>query len=279
MGQKTKELLLKIWVIFSTLTIGAIVVFILFYIFSKGASRINREFLLQSPKGMILGSEGGIFPAIVGSILLTFIACIFAGIFAIATAAYLRFYCKSKRFKSIIHLIIQCTAGIPSIVLGLFGYTFLVYKLRLGMSLLAGGITLGIMIFPYIEVRIEKILNEIDQELLDASFALGITKSYTFFHLVLPRYKTNFLSTITMAGGFAMGATAPIIFTAAVIFASAPKSLFSPVMALPFHLYILLGEGISIDMAYGTALVLVCIIILLNIFALGSTAFKRRKKR
>ena len=277
MGQKMKELLLKIWVVLSALSIGAIVIFILFYIFSKGASSISREFLFQSPKGMILGSEGGIFPAIVGSILLTFIACIFAGVFAIATAAYLRFYCKNKRLKGMIHLIIQCTAGIPSIVLGLFGYTFLVYKLGLGMSLLAGGITLGIMIFPYIEVRIEKILQEIEQELLDASFALGTTKSYTFFYLVLPMYKTNFLSTITMAGGFAMGATAPIIFTAAVIFASAPKSLLAPVMALPFHLYILLGEGISMDMAYGTALVLVCIIILLNMLALGATSFGRRK--
>src|SRR5690554_1709283 len=188
MDKKLKENLLKSWIFLSALCVGAVILFILIYIISRGIGSINIEFLLESPEGMIFGSQGGIFPAIIGSLLLTLIACIFSGILAIGTAIYLRFYCPKKRMKDLIHLIIQCTAGIPSIVLGLFGYTFLVYRLGLGMSLLAGGITLGIMIFPYIEVRVEKIIYEIEAELLEASYALGISKSYTFFHLILPMY-------------------------------------------------------------------------------------------
>ncbi len=277
MGRKLEENLLKIWILLSVLWVGAMILFILIYTISRGLGSISKEFLLSSPQGLILGSEGGIFPAIIGSLLLTLIACTFSGVLAIGTAIYLKLYCKSRRLMDLIHLIIHCTAGIPSIVLGLFGYTFLVYRLGLGMSLLAGGITLGIMIFPYIEVRVEKIIHEIEVDLLEASYALGISKSYTFFRLILPMYQRNIISTITMAGGFAMGATAPIILTAAVIFADVPNSILSPVMALPFHLYILLGEGISVENAYGTALVLVAIIILLNMVSLIGKPSKGRK--
>ena len=158
-------------------------------------------------------------------------------------------------------------AGVPSIVLGLFGYTLLVLYLRLGRTLLSGGITLGIMIFPYIQVRVEKTLKEVDKDIIDSSYALGVSKVYTLFKLILPICKADIVSAITLAGGFAMGATAPIILTAAVMFAPIPKSLSSPVMALPFHLYILTGEGISLEKAYGTALVLILILLIINILS------------
>ena len=274
MSEKIKNFLFKLWLIASTLTVLAIVVFIFAYIFIKGLSSINIEFIFGKPKGMPIGSEGGIFPAIVGSLSLTFIACLFAAVLAISTAIYTVFYCKSNKMESMIHLIIQSMAGIPSIILGLFGYTLLVLNLRLGRSLLSGGITLGIMIFPYIQIRVEKTFREIPRSIIDASYALGVSRSSTLLKLVLPLSKAEIISAITMAGGFAMGAAAPIILTAAVIFAPVPKSLSAPVMALPYHLYILTGEGISLEKAYGTALVLIMILLIINM----ASVFLNRKK-
>ena len=268
MSEKIKDYILKSWIAISTIIVFTVVIFIFVYIFKNGFSSINLEFIFSSPKGMPIGSEGGIFPAIVGSLFLMLIACIVASILAISTSIYIIFYCKSKRIESIIHLIVQSMAGIPSIILGLFGYTLFVLNLRLGRSLLSGGITLGIMIFPYIQVRVEKTLVEVGENIIGASYALGLSKSYTIYKLILPLCRADIISAITMAGGYAMGAAAPIILTGAVIFAPIPKSLSSPVMALPFHLYILTGEGISLEKAYGTALVLIIILLILNIFSL-----------
>ncbi|MDY0278241.1 MAG: phosphate ABC transporter permease PstA [Acholeplasma sp.] len=278
MNVKTKDFIFKTWIIISAIIVFLIVTYIFGYIFINGLSSINFEFIFGDPRGMPIGSEGGIFPAIVGSLFLMVIACIFASILAISTSLYTVFYAKSKKIESIIHLIIQSMAGIPSIVLGLFGYTLLVLNLRLGRSLLSGGITLGIMIFPYIQVRAEKTLSEVDKDIIGSSYALGVSKSYTIFRLILPLCKTDIISAITMAGGFAMGASAPIILTAAVIFAPIPKSLSAPVMALPFHLYMLTGEGISLEKAYGTALVLIMILLIINITAACLNITKRNDR-
>ncbi|NLW23003.1 MAG: ABC transporter permease subunit [Tissierellia bacterium] len=271
MDDRIRDYIFKIWIAFSAITVISVIVYIFGYIFVHGISSVDMEFIFSQPKGMPIGTEGGIFPAIVGSIYLMLIACLFASTLAIATAVYTVFYCDNKRIEGIIHLIVKCMAGIPSIVLGLFGYTLLVLNLRLGRSLLSAGITLGIMIYPYIEVRIEKILREADKDIIDSSYALGVSKFHTLFKLILPLYKRDIISVITLAGGFAMGATAPIILTGAVLFAPVPKSLSSPIMALPFHLYILTGEGISLEKAYGTALVLILILLIINILSIVLT--------
>ncbi len=268
MNENVKDKIFEVWVTISTFAVLIVVAYIFVYIFKSGVRSIDMEFILGEPKGMPLGSEGGVFPAIVGSLFLMIIACIFASILAIATSIYLVFYCNSKRIDSIIQLIVQCMAGTPSIVLGLFGYTLLVLYLRLGRSLLSGGITLGIMIFPFIQVRVEKSLREVDQKIINSSYALGVPKAYTLFKLILPLCRSDIISAITLAGGFAMGASAPIVLTAAVIFAPVPKSLSSPVMALPFHLYVLIGEGISLEKSYGTALILIILLLILNVISL-----------
>src|SRR5699024_7011582 len=229
MNENIKDKIFKALVSISALIVIIVVAYIFIYIFKNGFKSINKEFIFGEPKGMPLGSEGGVFPAIVGSLSLMIIACIFASILAIATSIYLVFYCDSKRMDSIIHLIVQCMAGTPSIVLGLFGYTLLVLHLKLGRSLLSGGITLGIMIFPLIQIRVEKTLNEVDQRIINSSYALGVPKAHTILKLILPLCRVDIISAITLAGGFAMGASAPIILTAAVIFAPVPKSLSSPV--------------------------------------------------
>lgn len=266
--KNSKYSLLKFWVFLSALIVISVILFIILFIFTNAFEVIYLNFIFDRPRGMPLGMEGGILPAIMGSIYFSLIATFFASIIAISTAVYIKFYAKNDKIITLMHLVIHSITGIPSIVLGLFGYSFLVVYLDLGVSLLAGGLTLGLMIFPYIEIRVEKILNELDQKLIYSSYALGISKSYTFFKLILPLCFDDILATIALAAGFAMGAAAPVILTGAVINASVPQSIFSPAMALPYHLYILVGEGISLEMAYATAFVLLILLFLINFAAL-----------
>ncbi|KZL92249.1 phosphate ABC transporter permease PstA [Clostridium magnum] len=275
MSRFLKNIPFALWYFISTFIVVSIVIFIFGYIFIKGAPAINLQFIVDSPKGTPLGMEGGILPAILGSLALVLIACISSAILGISTAIYLCFYCNKESIITLVHLIVSCIAGIPSIVLGLFGYSFLVYFCNFGVSLISGGITLGIMIFPYIEVIAEKSIREVDKDLIFSSYALGVDKCYTFFHIILPSCKGEILSGIIMSGGFAMGAAAPVMLTSAVVSAPNPDSLFSPVMALPYHLYILVSQGISFEKAYGTALVLIIIVIILN-FTAALLVEKRR---
>lgn len=268
MKKQNKINFIYVWGIVSTLFISIVIVFMFIYIFTMGFKNLDLQFIFGDPKGSPLGSEGGVFPAILGTVYLTLISGIFSSILSICTAIYCKIYCKCNKLKAIIHLCVECIAGIPSIVLGLFGYSFLVLNLNLGRGLLSAGITLGIMIFPYIEIRVEKIFNEISDQLINSSYSLGISKSYTFFHLILPNNFKEVLSAITMGCGFAMGATSPILFTGAVLFAPNPKNLLSPVMALPTHLYMLLEEGISKTNAYGTTLILLLLVLIINLSSL-----------
>lgn len=266
--KNSKYSLLKMWIILSSVLVIFIILFIILFVFSKAINFIDLNFIFDRPRGMPLGMKGGVFPAIMGSFYFTLIAVLFASYIAIAVAVYIKFYAKNNKIIILIHLVIQSITGIPSIVLGLFGYSFLVVYLNMGVSLLAGGLTLGVMIFPFIEIRVEKILNEVDKDIIYSSYALGMSKSYTFFKLILPVCFNDILATISLAACFAMGAAAPIIFTGAVINSSVPDNILSPAMALPYHLYILVGEGISLDMAYATAVILLGLLFLINFIVL-----------
>lgn len=266
--KNSKYSLLKMWIILSSVLVIFIILFIILFVFSKAINFIDLNFIFDRPRGMPLGMKGGVFPAIMGSFYFTLIAVLFASYIAIAVAVYIKFYAKNNKIIILIHLVIQSITGIPSIVLGLFGYSFLVVYLNMGVSLLAGGLTLGVMIFPFIEIRVEKILNEVDKDIIYSSYALGMSKSYTFFKLISPVCFNDILATISLAACFAMGAAAPIIFTGAVINSSVPDNILSPAMALPYHLYILVGEGISLDMAYATAAILLGLLFLINFIVL-----------
>ncbi|WP_418790300.1 PstA family ABC transporter permease [Phosphitispora sp. TUW77] len=224
-----------------------------------------------------MGSEGGIFPAIIGSVYLGILAVIFASSLALATSLYIVFYGKNEMIKSFMRFTISLIAGIPSIILGLFGYSFLVVSLRFNISLFTGGIVLGVMIFPFIEVRFEKAFLEVSRELWEASCAMGVNKVYTILKLIIPVCFKNIMSIVSLAGSFAMGAAAPILFSGGVFYAPVSDSIFSPVMALPLHLYILIGEGISLENAYGTAVVLVLILLVLNTCAILLGLWKGKK--
>lgn len=273
---KRKTALVKFWAVSACILTLGLVTFLFAYIFIHGAGAISWEFLTKSPKGIVIGTEGGIFPAIVGSLYYTLLACLFASLLGISTAIYQVFYCRSPRLSSAVSLAMQCMAGVPSIVMGLFGYSLLVLTLGWGKCVLAGGITQGIMILPFIQVRAEKALREVGTEQVRASYALGVSRFYTIRRIVLPQALPQLLSGVILGACYAMGAAAPLIFTGAVIVAKVPKSLMKPAMALPYHLYMLLTQGTSSQNAYGTAFVMMLVVLLSNSIA---TFFVWRRKK
>ena len=273
---KVKTFFVRLWAISACTVTFGIIFFLFAYIFINGAEAITWEFLTESPKGMILGSEGGILPAIAGSAWYTGIACLFGAILGICTAIFQVYYCKNERISGTIALVMQCMAGVPSIVMGLFGYTLLVLALGWGKCILAGGITQGVMILPFIQVRAEKALREVDQSLVRASYSLGMSRAYTIRRIVLPQCLPQLISGVILGACYAMGAAAPLIFTGAVIISKVPKDIMKPAMALPYHLYMLLTQGTSSENAYGTAFVMMVNVLVTNSLA---TWFAWRKQK
>ena len=270
--------LLFLYSFLSFLLIFSALLFFFLYIFYKGYKVISPSFLLEAPKGMVLGEEGGIFPAITGSLAFSLTALVLSGLPSLFTAIFMVFYAKEGRVKESLHFFIHLLSGVPSIVLGLFSYSFFVYQLKLGRSVLSGAIALAIMIFPFMEIRMEKIFEEVPKSYLQSSESLGCSKGYTIRRLVLPYTLPELLSTMLLAFCFALGATPPILFTGGVAFAKSPTSLLSPAMALPLHLYLLLVQGgSSLSRAYGTALVMLFLLLIGNGMASLLTAYCHRK--
>lgn len=270
--------LLFLYSFLSFLLIFSTLLFFFLYIFYKGYKVISPSFLLEAPKGMVLGEEGGIFPAITGSLAFSLTALVLSGLPSLFTAIFMVFYAKEGRKKESLHFFIHLLSGVPSIVLGLFSYSLFVYQLKLGRSVLSGAIALAIMIFPFMEIRMEKIFEEVPKSYLQSSESLGCSKGYTIRRLVLPYTLPELLSTMLLAFCFALGATPPILFTGGVAFAKSPTSLLSPAMALPLHLYLLLVQGgSSLSRAYGTALVMLFLLLIGNGISSLLTAYCHRK--
>lgn len=263
-SNKTKSVAIKVYTILTSILVIGIMLHLFVFIFVNGGKNISVDFIVSTPKGMPIGSSGGIFPALVGSLYFGVIAITSSSILAISMAIYICYYCTNSHFKTLLRTIIGIIAGIPSIVLGLFGYSLFVVKLKYGISLLSGGLVLGIMIFPYMEVKLEKIFLEVDKNLISASYALGINKSYTIFNIILPITIREVISTLCLGFSLAISASAPILITGAVMNAKIPKNILSPAMALPVHLYYLIGEGISTENAYATAFVMIILLLILN---------------
>ena len=263
-----RALLVKLWAYAGILLVLGTILFLFGYIFWKGGASISWDFITQSPRGAVLGSEGGIWPAIVGSLYFTLVAIVIGAIPAIATALYLVFYCKGRKTARAIRLVIQCISGIPSIVLGLFAYSFLVRDLGLGRCVLSAGTALGIMILPFIEVRAEKAFGEVSPQMLHPPTPPPPPQRYAIAKLVLPQCRGDLVSGVILGGCYAMGATAPLIFTGAVAYAAVPDSVLKPAMALPMHLYLLVAQGeTSMGAAYGTAFIMMALILICDLLA------------
>lgn len=254
----------------------------LFLIFSKGAKMISFSFLTQPPKdGM---TKGGIFPAIIGTLYLTILSVLFAFPIGVLSSIYLVEYAKDSPLVTTIRIAIGTLAGVPSIIFGLFGLTVFVITLNLGVSILSGSLTLGIMILPIIIKASEEAIKAVPDSFREASYALGATKRQTIMKVVIPTAIPSILTGAIMSIGRAAGETAPILFTAATFYTRRlPKSVFDEVMALPYHIYALMTEGTSpehqVPIAYGTAVVLLGLVLLISSVSIIIRYRMRRKKK
>jgi phosphate transport system permease protein len=266
----------------SALIISLALLGILAYIFFHGFRAITWDFLTLPPKDSM--TAGGIMPAIVGTLYLTVGAIAVAMPLGVVSAIYLTEYAKQGRWIRIIRIGVNCLAGVPSVVFGLFGLGFFVVFLKFGSSILAGSLTLGILILPTIIGASEEALKAVPQTFREASLALGISKWSTISRIVLPAALPGILTGAILGVGRAAGETAPIMFTAAAFFTAAlPKSIFDEVMALPYHIYVLATAGTNIEMTrplqYGTVMVLVALVLGIDLIAILIRSSMRRKKR
>ncbi|MDD5772336.1 MAG: phosphate ABC transporter permease PstA [bacterium] len=260
-NQNIIEKIVKIFLwIFTIITI-----FILFYIvgfiLKNGIGGLSKEFFMEFPKSM--GREGGIFPIIIGTILLTLAAVFIAGPLGIGTAVYLTEYTRENRITQMIRFGADCLAGIPSIVFGLFGFVLFVIKLKMGWSIISGGLTLSIMILPTIIRTSEEAIKAVPKPLREVSYSLGGTKWQTIVFIVIPQALPGILTGIILSIGRCVGETAAVIFTAGSSL-RLPNSLFDSVRTMSVHFYILSREGISLKNAYATASVLIISIGMIN---------------
>jgi phosphate transport system permease protein len=253
---------------------------IVYILVKNGFSAISWEFLTSVPRmGM---KEGGIFPAIVGTIYLVFGTIIFALPLGVATSIYLTEYAKDNWLNRLIRIAIINLAGVPSIVYGLFGLGLFVLFFKLGTSLLSGSLTLAIMILPVIISASEEAFKTVPVSFREASLAVGATKWQTIWKVVLPQALPGILTGAILGVSRAAGETAPILFTVAAFYLpTLPKSIFDQAMVLPYHLYVISTQipGIKLDVQYGTALVLILLVLGMNLTAIIIRArFRRRKK-
>ena len=264
---RSRDIIIKSLIYICAIIVVFTVCYIIYFILFNGISEINMDFLLKNPEGMPPGKEGGVKNAIKGSLFLMMISIVFSSLLGVSCAVYRTVFCNSRIVYTFIGLVVQCIASIPSIIIGLFVYGFFIVTLDVPRSMLTAGISLGIMVFPFTERRIEKIISDIDNKIIRESYSLGIDKEYMCTKLILPIIKRDIISVAILAGSYAIGATAPILLTGAVFTGGSSDKLLQPVMALPFHLNMLLGQTSLYEKAYATAFVLICILVVLHILS------------
>ena len=253
----------------SLLVVGILFV-ILGFLVVKGISVISWDFITKMPEdGM---TKGGIFPAIVGTLCLIGGSMLFSFPIGVLSGIYINEYATNGWVVRFIRLMTNNLAGIPSIVFGLFGMSLFVNTLGFGDSILAGSLTLGLMTLPIVIRTTEEALKSVDNSFRHGSYALGASKLQTVRRVTLPIAYPNIITGLILSIGRVSGETAPILFPVAAYFLpKLPTGVFDQVMALPYHLYVLATSGTNIEesrpMAYGTALVLIMIVLILNLLA------------
>jgi phosphate transport system permease protein len=264
------------------LIVAAALFIILYDIVSKGWAQISWEFITKAPKmGM---TEGGIFPAIVGTFFVTVITAVLSVPLGMGCAVYLNEYASDNFITRLIRMSIRNLSGVPSIVYGLFGVVVFVNMAHMGTSILSAGMTLGLMTLPWTITSSEEALKNVPQSYRDGALALGATKWTTLKTNVIPYAIPGMLTGTILGLARAAGETAPILFTGAAFFLPfLPKSLSDQFMALPYHLYIMATQHHDIEgvrpIAYGTALVLIALILLMNLSAIILRYKLRKLKR
>jgi len=264
----------------ATLIVVIPVLAILVYIVIEGAGAVNWEFLTAYPRAGM--KQGGIFPAIVGTFYLVFGAIAVSLPIGVLAAIYLNEYARDTLLTRTIKLAIVNLAGVPSVVYGLFGLGLFVVFLKFGTSILAGSLTLAIMGLPVIITTSKEALSSVPRSFREVSYSLGATRWQTVRHVVLPNAISGILTGAILSIARAAGEAAPILFTVAAFYLpKLPTSVFDQVMALPYHLYIISTQipNIGKGKQYGTALVLVGLVFILNLVAIIIRSRFRKKKK
>jgi len=264
MNPRTSEKIAKVVIWSAALSVLVVLSAIIIYILYQGLPRISWSFLTEIPRNM--GRSGGIASAIVGTLMVTAVAIVIAVPFGIGTAFYLAEYTRESIVTRIIRFSAESLAGIPSIVYGLFGFIFFVIYLNLGWSVLAGGLTLAVMILPTIIRTSEEAIRAVPQSYREVSFSLGGTKWQTITKAVFPSAIQGISNGIILGVGRCVAETAAVMLTAGGTLRMA-SSLFSPTRTMAVHFYILAREGISMGNAYGTAALLIILIFFINVVA------------
>lgn len=273
-----KEKVAFTFLFFSTLFILTPVVVVLWIIFKNGVSAINWEFLTSMPsQGM---RAGGILPAILGTLYLVIGATLFSLPLGILAAVYLSEYARDNALTRLINLAIVNLSGVPSVVYGLFGFSLFVVFLKCGVSILAGSLTLSIMNLPVIITATRESLKAVPDYFREVGLSLGASRWQTVRHAVLPFALPGILTGTILSIARAAGETAPILFTVAAFYIPhLPKSMFDQTMALPYHLYIIATQipNIPTNYRYGTALVLILLVLGMNLAAIVIRSQFRKK--
>ena len=239
----------------------AILVLILGFILIKGLPNISLEFLTESPQ--MMGREGGILPIIVGTIYVTLVSIIIATPIGVAAAVYFSEYAKKGKLINTIRFFTEVLAGIPSIIFGLFGFSFFVVFLGMGWSVLSGGLTLSLMILPTLIRSTEESLKTVPMSYREGSLALGATKWQTVVKVTLPCCKSGVLTGLILGIGRAIGETAAVMLTIGGSMMM-PSSIFDATRTMALHLYMLASEGLSEEKTYATAALLIIIVLIIN---------------
>ena len=256
-------------------------IIILFFLVKNGWQAINWTFLTQPPIDSM--TRGGIFPCIIGTVYLSIGAMVVAFPLGIASAIYLNEYARQGMVLRVIRFGINNLAGVPSVVFGLFGLALFVTWMQMGVSIMAGALTLGFLTLPVIIGTAEEALRAVPDTYREASLGLGATKWQTIYRVVLPAALPSMLTGGILALSRAAGETAAIMFTAAVFYTKkVPTSVFDQVMALPYHIYVLATAGTDIEqtrhLQYGTALVLITLVLGMNLIAIIYRSRLRRNR-
>ena len=263
-----------------SIAVVGVLFWILGFIIVKGIGVISWEFLPGMPRdGM---TAGGILPAIVGTLCLTLGSIVIAFPLGILSGIYISEYTRDNWLVKLIRIMTNNLSGVPSIVFGLFGMALFVNTLGFGDSIIAGSFTLALLVLPIVIRTTEEALRRIDDSYRLGSLALGATKLQTIRRVLLPMAMPNIITGLILSVGRVSGETAPILFTAVAYFLpKLPSSIFDQVMALPYHLYVIATSGTDLEatrpMAYGTALVLIAIVLVINLAANGLRRYFNKK--
>ena len=279
MSRQQRQILSKILLTAAAAVAVLPIVVVIVFLFVNGLKAISWEFLTQMPSNGM--TEGGIMPAILGTVALTLGTAIASIPLAVGAAIYLAEYAKDTPITRAIRLAIVNLAGIPSIVYGLFGLGVFVLFLQFGTSILAGSLTLGLMTLPVVISTSEEAILAVPQSFRLVSLSLGATKWQTIRNQVLPHALPGIITGIILGLGRAAGETAPILFTVAAFYLpQLPSSIMDQTMALPYHLYVISTQvpGMPLEIQYGTALVLLFFVLTLTLIAsIFRTVMRRRR--